>query len=96
MWARADFPGLQGMPLSRGKRSMGFRFCRRHCMNSIRSFKGTGNAAFLAACLQNQELRRLPTSRSGWLVQWFVPASRPLRGNDLFRHLLRKCHLTLV
>ena len=96
MWARADFPGLQGMPLSRGKCSMGFRFCRRHCMNSIHSFKGTGNAAFLAACLQNQELRRLPTSRSAWLVQWFLPASRPLPGNDLFRHLLRKCHLTLV
>ena len=42
--------------------------------------QGHGERGFLAACLQNQELRRLPTSRSAWLVQWFLPASRRLRG----------------
>ena len=44
-----------------------------------------------AACLRNQELHRLPTTRSARLVQWFLPASRPLRGGgttgDLFRPL---------
>ena len=49
-------------------------------MNHLHPFRDTGIASFLVACLQNQELRRLPTTRSAWLVQWFVTASRLLRG----------------